>query len=286
MLPSAVRLLTDTFQEQKNTINTTIMFERWMERAIYCSREIDAAPAVVWSVIRDVGSYDQVLSGVTRVERLDDHQQRRDCADCDQDDRPSVAAAADDSGEAAATTEDDDNAPRRRRRRRASVQQQVPKDDVIHVGMRFRIHRVNEDGARYFGDWDVTHVENNFARNDDYDEDENTASVNAKSASSRSGKPEYSVTFFTANVLGGILCSSTWSVRRSPDGDDHRTIASIGIAFLPRRLFYMAGIRILWSCFLRRRAVELTEIDLNDIAAAAETIAKQDAAIQQQRPPS
>ena len=66
------------------------MFERWMECAIYCSREIHAPPAVVWSVIRDVGSYDQVLSGVTRVERLDEHQ----------------PIAADDGGEDA--TQDDE----------------------------------------------------------------------------------------------------------------------------------------------------------------------------------
>ena len=131
----------------------------------------------------------------------------------------------------------------------------------------------------------MTHVEN-FTRDNNHDDD-NTASVNAdaveESASSRSEKPEYSVTFFTANVMGDIIVSSTWSVRRSPEGSGQHTIASIGIGYLPKRLFYVAG-RLLCSCCLRRRAIELTEIDLNDIATAAESIAKQDAPVQQ-RPP-
>jgi len=217
---------------------------------------------VVWSIIRDVGSYDKVLSGVTRVERLDEQP-----------------IAADGGGEDA--TKDDDDS----RKRRAVAVQQVPKDDVIHVGMRYRIHRVNKDGATYFGEWDVTRVE--ICTRDSNHDDNNTASVNddavEESASSRSEKPEYSVTFFTANVMGDIIVSSTWSVRRSPEGD-HHTIASIGIGYLPKRLFYMAG-RLLCSCCLRRRAIELTEIDLNDIATAAESIAKQNDPVQR-RPPS
>ena len=162
------------------------MFERWMECAIYCSREIDAPPAVVWSLMRDIDSQDKVLSGVTRVEWLD----RSSCQE-----QPNVAV---DSGEDA--TEDDD-APRRRRRVAAQL---VPKDDVIRVGMRFRIHRVDKDGVRYSGDWVVTQVEN-FAR-DNNREDDNTASVNAESASPRIGKPEFSVTFYSANVMGGLTC--------------------------------------------------------------------------------
>jgi len=89
------------------------------------------------------------------------------------------------------------------------------------------------------------------------------------------GETTYSVTFFSANIAGGLTASSTWSLCSAGAGSgSNRTIASIGVALLPTRFCYMMG-RLVCSCALQRKTLEITMKDLDNIAAAAERITRE-----------
>jgi len=219
------------------------MLEWFLESAISCSREIDAPVETVWSVISHVDSFDLIFSGVTRVERL------------------GVIKEEEKHGAA----------------------------DSIRVGMKYRIHRSWPNGTYYYGDWIVTHV-NHYRSTTPESKENNDSDEGSSSCESSDGdreptittlreEPTYSITFFSANLAGGITSSSTWSVCSASgvgnenNSKNNRTIASISIALLPTRLCYMVG-RFVCSCALQRKARELTEKDLEDIATAAERIAR------------
>jgi len=216
------------------------MLEWFLESAISCSREIDAPVETVWSVISHVDSFDQIFSGVTRVERL------------------GVVKEGEKHGAA----------------------------DSIRVGMKYRIHRAWPNGTYFYGDWTVTHVnhyestiKSESMENNDSDEGESSCDSDCDrepTITTLREEPTYSITFFSANVAGGITSSSTWSVCSASvvGNSNNRTIASISIALLPTRLCYMVG-RLVCSCALQRKARELTEKDLEDIATAAERIARE-----------
>jgi len=213
------------------------MLERYLQSAIACSREIDAPAAVVWSVMSNVGSQDKTLSGVARVERLD-KKQEEECTEL-------------------GNTIFDDGEDEERR------MEEQPQEDVgIRVGMRYRIYRELQDGEHYFADWDITHVR--------YGDDD--VNVEPTSSSSWREAAAYSVTFYSTNIAGGeITASSTWTVRSA---GEKRSIASISIAYIPRRICLNLG-RIVCSCLLKRKAIKLTEVDLEDFAVAAERIANE-----------
>jgi len=215
------------------------MLERYLECAIACSREIDAPAEAVWSVMSNVASFDKVLSGVSRVERLDRYQNERSTS------RPT-------------TTVNNNEEKIEEHPQEEEHSDEDGGEGKIRVGMKYRIYRELRDGERYFADWVVTHVI-------DSDDDEEEESI-----SWREERTAYSVTFYSTNVAGGITASSTWSIRSAGE----RSIANISIAIVPTRLCYMMG-RIVCSCLLQRKAIKLTEIDLEDIAIAAELIASE-----------
>lgn len=121
------------------------------------------------------------------------------------------------------------------------------KGDPLRLGTRYRVNRVNDHGEFYGGDWTVVAID-----------DEKKAFPK-------------SVTFYTDNLGNGATCSSTWTVGPPLDitsDGQKKSYATISIALVPQKLFLMAG-RIMCSCVFRKRAIEASDIDLRDFAAAS-----------------
>ena len=232
------------------------MLQRYLEFAIGSSIDIDAPPDKVWQFIADIDNFPNVFWNVTSVERLDGNKA----------------------------------------------------GSPIEVGSSYRIHRQTEQGERYFGDWTVTALEPGRSvtfyspnvvsdgmistttwsvapacheyEGDTVHEQEgesngmNKTKKSACTSGSSQGRTERRGSrtvrtneFVQRRISWGSSAVKGKAKKGGTKEDPTKSVASITLAIMPTKLFLVAG-RVLCCCFYKKRALSVTEKDLEDLAFA------------------